>query len=180
MNQNQKGFANIILVLVVIVLAGIVGYFLLMREPGIPATQDISQSVSQPPSLLIGSKDSIEFWVKSGVEKVLSQPYPQIPKGSKLISVNISERVFPTENNNVALLVVLNFNKNIANNGKTVFDSILLLIDNEMGPLLQSAKVEKREPEKYYSGFSFEAWIEGRQVLVDGKFSESNWNEVLR
>jgi len=46
--MNQKGFANIILVVVIVVLVGVVGYFALIKKPTSPATTNQTPSTNTP------------------------------------------------------------------------------------------------------------------------------------
>ena len=48
--MNQKGFTNLILVLVIVVIAGAVGYFALMRKSTLPVQQTPTPTTSQVPA----------------------------------------------------------------------------------------------------------------------------------
>jgi len=49
MNINQKGFANIVLIVLVVILAGAVGYFVFTKKPA-PVVEQITSPTTTPPT----------------------------------------------------------------------------------------------------------------------------------
>lgn len=76
MNLNQKWFANTVLILVIIVLAGIIGYFVLVKKPNTPMInkQQIN-TITQPESLKID--DEIANWKVFKSELGFNLKYPE-------------------------------------------------------------------------------------------------------
>ncbi len=58
MNMNQKGFVNIILIAVVIILAGVMGYYIFTQKFGYPNTLYPSSNTQQTPP----TKDKTADW----------------------------------------------------------------------------------------------------------------------
>ena len=50
MNMNQKGFANIVLIILVVVLVGALGYVTLVNKPSSPEPQPTTSQTTPPPS----------------------------------------------------------------------------------------------------------------------------------
>ncbi len=140
MNINQKGFANIILIVVIVAIVAVGGYFVFVKK-----SELVSQTTTKP------QESVIENQVRIAVEKVLSQgtlanPNEQMPKGVKLLSVS----VFGNE-------VTLNFSKEITSKGQGVFEDIFSLVSNTVHPIIQDTNKDPEYPELVFT------------VLVEGK-----------
>ncbi|MDP3947232.1 MAG: GerMN domain-containing protein [bacterium] len=149
MNIIKKGFANITLVVLVVILAGAVGYFVL-RKP-VPITQESLPTQTQNPT-----PTSVEAQVRTAVEKVLAQgalpnPNEQMPKNIKLLSVNVVENK-----------VTLNFSKEITSKGQGVFENIFSWVSNAVHPIIQGKSKDPKYPE-----LKFTILIEGKPTGVE-------------
>jgi len=135
MNKSQKGLADIILVVIIVVFLGVVGYFaFIQKSTNTENKQQLDGSTFQEES-------SVETQVRTAVEKVLSQSTlpnlnEQMPKGIKLLSISV-----------VANNVTLNFSKEIISKGQGVFEDIFSFVLNAIHPIIQGEGNDPKYPE---------------------------------
>ncbi len=111
MNMNQKGFANIVLVAVVILLVGVVGYFVFVKKSvsptNVPAQNNVVNNEVEikpfisPSKKIINSDKEIEFTFSAPKEATQSKIYLSCETGlSAYFSDNITPRT-PTPYPNI-------------------------------------------------------------------------------
>ena len=112
MKNNQKGFVNIILIGVIVVLLSLVGYFSIEKKS--------QQFNKQQTSIIPNTETQIRIAIETVLtEGKLSNPNEQIPTGIKLLSLKLAE-------NNVTL----NFSKEYLSGGQGVAEDVFSLVSN--------------------------------------------------
>src|SRR3989344_593409 len=136
--MNRKGFANIVLIVVIVILVGAVGYFMLIRKPT-PVTQVTQESVLES-QIQLAANQALSGQAISG--------YQPIPEGSKLLSTKVV-----VNNNNVT--ITLDFNKATIADGQSASEDTFKFVTNTIYPIVQG-----KDPE--YAGLQYIILIEGK------------------
>ena len=159
--MNQKSVVTI-LVVIVILLLGVIGYFALADRED---SNNIDIGVENGEE---GNNEAdIEEDIKTEIEKILAQgalpnPSLEMPKNVKILSVDVDGNK-----------VTFNFSKEVVSGGRAVFEEIFKLASNAAHPFVQGTG-----PEPKYGELNLVVLVEGKADFED-IFNENNSNVIV-